>query len=125
MNGLSGIEEVVDTGKRAALIAYQGLSHITPTFHPLRSLLSLRIHCITIVRNDSIKLLTLQKHNIDHYIETGRLILESFTAARFVTRRDQSLNHLLTLIRACSFISGEMFAATIPMAASRTARSSV
>ncbi len=122
MNGLSGIEEVVDTGKRTALIAYQGLSHITPTFRPLRPLL---VYCITIVRNDSIKFWTLQKHNIDHYTETGRLILESFTAARFVTRRDQSLNHSLTLIRACSFISGEMFAATIPMAASRTVRSSV
>ena len=32
MNGLSGIEEVVDAAKRTELISYQGLSHITPLF---------------------------------------------------------------------------------------------
>ena len=122
MNGLSGIKEVVDADKRTRLISYQGLSHVTQTFCPVQPV---RVYCIIEVCNDPIKFLSLQKNNIVHYIETERLILESFTAARFATRRDQSVNHSLTLIRACFFISGEMFAATIPMAASRTVRSSV
>ena len=82
MNGLSGIEEVVDAAKRTELISYQGLSHITPT---LRLLLPLRVYCITIIRNDPInffKLFAFRENNIDHYIDTGRLILETFSGGQ-------------------------------------------